>query len=146
VLSRGRALVLSATLAVIAAVLFGIFVVNLFSSSGSTGLGDSTFDVNASFLASKVAEDGPVLFQDLLGGDRDIYVQHLGTDVKEGWLAFKATGPGQPRACTLAWDPAVRVFRDVRCKTDAIFPADGAGLEQYKTAVRGNKLVVDFRP
>jgi hypothetical protein len=139
-------LVVSAVLAVVASVLFGVFVIKLFSSDGSTRLGDATFDVNAAFLARQVKEDGPVLFQDLLGGNRDIYVQHLGDTLNEGWYAVKATAPGQPRTCTLTWDGAARVFRDTRCGTGMTFPADGAGLEHYKAAVTGNKLIVDFRP
>jgi hypothetical protein len=133
-------------LAVVAAVLFGVFVVNLFSNGGSTRLGDATFDVNAAFLAKQIRQDGPVLFQDLLGGNRDIYVQHLGGTLADGWSAFKATAPGQPRTCTLAWDRGAQVFRDTRCGTSVTFPPDGAGLEQYKATVRGNKLIVDFRP
>jgi hypothetical protein len=136
--------VLSAFLAVVAAVLFGVFAVNLFSKDGPR-LGDETFDVNAAFLADQVAKDGPVLFQDLAGGDRDIYVQHVGTDPKTGWSAFKATAPGVDRRCTLSWDRQGQVFRDTRCGTGATFPPDGAGLDHYKASVQGNKLVVDFR-
>lgn len=143
-MSRGRALVLSAVLVTVAAVLFGVFALSLFSEDGPR-LGDETFDVNAAFLAREVAAQGPVLFQDLAGGDRDIYVQHLGDDPKAGWLAFKATAPGAARACTLSWDRAAAVFRDLRCASGATFPADGAGLDQYGTSVQGNKLVVDFR-
>jgi hypothetical protein len=138
--------VLAAVLAVVAAVLFGVFVVNLLSKDGSSKLGDETFETNAAFMAQQVEKGGPVLFQDLLGGDRDIYIQHLGTDVKDGWLAFKATAPGQPRTCTLTWDRVAQLFRDTRCGTAATFPADGAGLEHYKASAQGNKLVVDFRP
>jgi hypothetical protein len=142
--SRGRALVLSAALGLIAAVLLGIFAVRLLSQRG--GLGDATFDTNAAFLAGEIAKDGPVLFQDLAGGSRDIYVQHLGDDPKTGWYALKATAPGAPRRCTLTWDRAARVFRDTRCGTGATFPEDGTGLERFQATVPAqNRLVVDFR-
>lgn len=136
---------LAAALGLVAAVLFGAFAVNLVSRSGSGTLGNATFDVNAAFLARQVARDGPVLFQDLQGGDRDIYIQHLGADVSSGWRAFKATAPGQPRRCTLEWDQAAGIFRDTRCGSGLTFPADGAGLEQYRAVTQGNKLTVDLR-
>jgi len=144
-MSKATALVLSSVLGLLAVVLILVFVVRLASQSGGTNLGDETFDLNASALARQVARDGPVLFPDLLGKGRDIYVQHLSEDRKEGWLAFRATAAGADRTCTLRWDRAARAFADP-CDPARTYPADGQGLEQYRAAVRGaNKLVVDLR-
>jgi len=121
-------------------------VVRLASETGGNVLGDETFDVNASTLAEQVARDGPILFPDLLGKGRDIYIQHLSDDRKEGWRAFRATAAGADRRCTLRWERSERLFRDP-CDPSRTYPADGTGLEQYRATVEGsNKLVVDLRP
>ena len=139
------ALLLASVVGLAALVLLLFFVVRLISESGGSTLGDSTFDVNASTLAGQVARDGPVLFPDLLGKGRDIYIQHLSDDPKQGWRAFRATAAGADRRCTLLWQRAERIFRDP-CDQSRAYPADGEGLEQYRAVVEGsNKLVVDLR-
>jgi hypothetical protein len=143
--SKTRALLLSSVVGLVALVLFLALVVKLLSDSGNTTLGDQTFDVNAAALAKQVEQDGPVLFPDLLGRGRDIYIQHLSGDSAEGWRAFRATRTGADRTCTLRWEPAGRIFRDP-CDPATTYPADGTGLEQYQATVQGkNKLVVDLR-
>lgn len=101
----------------------------------------ATFRVgSAKSLAGTVARSGPLLFQDLLGGARDIYVQHLEGD---DWRAFEAHAPGQPRTCFLRWQADSRTFADP-C-SGRTYPADGAGLVSYRTTVddKGG-LVVDL--
>lgn len=144
-MSKGAAIALSGALGLMALVLLLVFVVRLASQGGGNTLGDETFDVNASALAAQVARDGPVLFPDLLGKGRDIYIQHLSEDRREGWLAFRATAEGVGRRCTLTWQRDERVFRDP-CEGGRTYPADGQGLEQFVATVKGaNKLVVDLR-
>jgi len=144
-MSKTTALVLSGVLGLVALVLLLVFVVKLASDTGGNALGDETFDANASVLAEQITRNGPILFPDLVGKGRDIYVQHLSDDPKEGWRAFRATGPGATRVCTLRWDGAERAFRDP-CDPAISYPADGQGLEQYQASVQGsNKLVVDLR-
>ncbi len=101
----------------------------------------ATFKVgSAKSLARTVARTGPLLFQDLLGGARDIYVQHLGDDK---WTAFEAHAPGQPRTCFLRWRADSRTFVDP-C-SDQAYPADGAGLVTYPAAAdRKGALIVDL--
>lgn len=142
--SKLAALALSGALGLVALVLLLVFVIRLANQSGGNKLGDDTFDANASTLATQIARNGPVLFPDLLGKGKDIYIQHLSEDRREGWRAFRATAAGD-RRCTLRWDPAERLFRDP-CDPDRTYPADGTGLEQYRASVEGpNKLVVDLR-
>jgi hypothetical protein len=137
--------VLAAVLGVVAALLLAIFAIRLLSNGGS-GLAHETFDANAAAMAKRISADGPILFQDLLGGGKDLYLQHLGDDRTTGWHAFRATAPGAARTCTLSWDRAARVFRDTRCGTGATFPEDGAGRESYAVTVLGkNQLQVDLR-
>ncbi len=143
--SRPAAIVMSSVLGLAALVLLLFVVVRVANQSGGNTLGDETFDVNASVLAGQVARDGPILFPDLLGKGRDIYIQHLSADRKEGWRAFRATAAGAGRACTLRWERAESLFRDP-CDPARTYPADGEGLEQYRAVVEGsNKLVVDLR-
>ncbi len=144
-MSKGTAIVVSSGLGLVALVLFLVFVIQVANQSGGNALGDETFDVNASALATQIAQNGPILFPDLLGRGRDIYVQHLSEDRTQGWRAFRATAPGAERPCTLRWEPAERLFRDP-CAPDRTYPPDGEGLEQYRATVEeGNKLVVDLR-
>lgn len=144
-MSKATALVLSSVLGLAALVLLLVFVVKVASDSGGNTLGDETFDANASALADQVAKNGPILFPDLLGKGKDIYIQHLSEDRTLGWLAFRATAPGADRTCTLRWEAGERVFRDP-CDPARTYPPDGAGLEQYRTTVeKPGKLVVDLK-
>lgn len=104
-------------------------------------LGDDQFVVGrARRLANTVERRGPLLFQDLLGGDRDIYVQHL---PGLGWRAFEAHAPGAPRRCQLRWRPGSGDFVDP-CD-NRVYPGDGSGLDGYRTSVKKGKLNVDLR-
>ncbi len=76
---------------------------------------------------------------------RDIYLQHVGGEDDEGWLAFSAFAPDQTeRDCFLRWSAADEHFTDP-C-TDETFPADGDGLTQYPTRVEDDRVYVDLAP
>lgn len=106
-------------------------------------LGDDRFPAGpAEARAASIERDGPILFSDVASGQRDIFVQHLGDDPLEGWLAFDARRPGQGRACTLVWVPGEAVFVDP-CD-DVVVPADGEGLPQYPAEVVDGGVVVDL--
>lgn len=93
-------------------------------------------------LADEIDDRGPFLLADASPNrSLDVYVQHLGDDPDEGWLAFLARAPGQDdRSCSLEW----RVDEFVDPCTGATFPADGTGLEQFSTRVRDGAVYVDF--
>src|SRR5687768_6706215 len=104
---------------VLPAVILLLFVLCLTSQNGNKvefRLGDEQFqDITAGRMATRIADEGPVLFPDVSANrSRDIYIQHLGTDPKTGWLAFDARKPGAPRECFLEWQRDRRVFVD-RC-------------------------------
>jgi hypothetical protein len=142
---RRTSALLIGILAVLTAVLVIIFVLRLAHSSGAkVQLGTAQFQVGkADHLAGPIARDGPLLFQALRGG-HDLYVQHLGPDPRQGWLAFEAHAPDQPRRCQLRWQPADRQFLDP-CDRRS-YPADGTGLTQYAATVAANGEVdVDLR-
>lgn len=94
-------------------------------------------------LADEIAERGPILYSDVASGDRDVFLQHVGDDVDEGWLVFAARPVDAGRDCTLVWDPDAEVFEDP-C-SDRTFPADGDGLVQYPVEIdEDGVLVVDL--
>ena len=106
-------------------------------------LGSDTFEAgDAEDIAEEVAENGPIPYAALAGGDRDIVLQHLGDDPEEGWLAFAARPPGVSRECTVQWDAEDEVFRLLDSSEDVTeecdgreFPADGEGLPMYPVTV-----------
>lgn len=116
-------------------------------------LGTDTFvEQDAEAAAQQVEQGGPILYADTAGGDRDIYLQHLGDDPEEGWVAFAARPPGVSRECTLRWDGDDEVFRlldPAGRATDECdgreYPADGEGLPTYPVTVdEDGKLDVDL--
>lgn len=147
---RLKTLLVSAGLLVLAGVFILIFVLTLSQSDDvELNLGDKTFEVGkVRQLAPPVDKEGPLLFQDLLGRGRHIYVQHIGDDPLQGWLAIGAVAPGQPERCTVTWRQQRGVFEDP-C-TKQTYPPDGTGLTQYPTEVNRDKkggpvLIVDLR-
>ncbi len=111
------------------------------SNTVEVRLGTSTFSAGAAEgRADAIEREGPFLFPDPSGGNRDIYLQHTGTDPLTGWVAFDARRPGTARDCTLSWDHDVGVFRDP-CAGDTV-PADGSGLVHYTVEVTDDGDVV----
>lgn len=127
---------------VVAGIAVFVIVANLVRSTSSpSSLATATFDVGrANDRAETIAKGGPILFRDLLGRSRDIYVQHLGGD---DWRAFDARSPADPTRCFLEWDGPGRQFRD-RC-SQATYAPDGTGLVSYRTVVEDGRVRVDLR-
>src|SRR5689334_20153501 len=90
---------------VLVILLFVLAIPSLTESGTVTpNLGVDTFNTGSAESRSKsIARDGPFLYSDVAGRDRDIYIQHLGDDPATGWLAFDARQVGQPRECSLEW-------------------------------------------
>jgi hypothetical protein len=100
---------------------------------------------SAADRAHDIARSGPILLPDQAGGQRDILLQHLGSDPAKGWYAFDARRPGKSRLCTLRWNAHARHFDDP-CG-GAPVAADGAGLVHYHVTVTSNgDLVIDLNP
>jgi hypothetical protein len=139
----GKALIVAGAGVVLA---LGIaFLVARMASQGRVDvrLGSDTFSQqDAEEAAEEVAERGPILYADTAGGDRDIYLQHLGDDPESGWIAIAARPPGVSRQCSIRWDRDDAVFRlldsdgDVTDECDGReFPPDGEGLPLYPVTV-----------
>lgn len=125
-----------------------VFAVGKATESGrfEVNLGSDTFNAgNNKLRAESIARDGPFLLPDVGGGQRDIYLQHLGDDPTKGWLAFDARKPGSSRACQLVWTKADGTFRD-SCD-GSVIPGDGEGLRHHQVEVsETNDVIVDFNP
>ena len=141
----GTAVAVSSALAVILATALIWAVVRFASENpGEAGLGDTVFDVGqAERLSRTIAADGPFLVQDPLsaGRGRNVYVQHLGDDPEQGWLAVEARLPDDPE-CAVTWDRDARAFVDCR---GGDHPAHGAGLTVYPAEVAAGRVSIDLR-
>jgi hypothetical protein len=115
----------------------------ILSSRGTVKLqGDPVFDAGrVDSQAPAIRRGGPIPFPDVAGGDRTVYLQHLGEDDDRGWLAFDARVPGE-RACVVNWVPEEEVFED---DCGRRFPPDGEGLRRYPVTVDDGRLTVDLR-
>ncbi|MGH9258513.1 MAG: hypothetical protein ACRD08_01250 [Acidimicrobiales bacterium] len=151
----GKALAVAAVGVVVAlAVAFGVAQL---ASQGKVDvrLGSDTFaNQDADEIAEEIADTGPILYADTAGGDRDIVLQHLGDDPRQGWIALAARPPGVSRDCTIQVPSRNRddPFRlldadgEVSGECDGReFPPDGEGLPSYPVTVDADgKLDVDL--
>jgi hypothetical protein len=141
---RGTTFVTTAAITLIVVVLLVVLLIEL-ASSGSVKnqLGDKTFLAgNARDFAPQIAAQGPLLLPDLLGQDRPLYLQHLGSNFKTDWVAIQATLPGEATKCVIQWRAGA--FHDP-C-TSITYPADGTGLIRYPvTVLPSNRINVDLR-
>ena len=147
--SKLKTVVVAASLLLMTALFVLIFVLRLTQSPDTdVQLGNKTFEVNAERLAPEIKKRGPLLLQDPLGRGRHVYLQHIGDDPAQGWVALGAVAPGQPERCAVTWKHERKVFEDP-C-TKAVYPAEGGGLTRYATEVKPQKkdkhtVVVDLR-
>jgi len=84
-------------------------------------------------LAEAIADIGPLLLPDLAGGDDDIFLQHLGDDPDEGWVAIAVRPQIAARDCFVAWKPDDRTFVDSCDGT--VYPESGDGLPHHPVEV-----------
>ncbi len=129
-------------------VAFAIGIVAILSAQSSgeieVRLGSDTFgSLDATAMADEIAENGPILFPDVGGGTRDIWLQHLGADAESGWFAFDARRAGAERECNVTWNGATRSFDDP-CAEGVSYPADGAGLDPIAVYVSDGELEIDL--
>jgi len=108
-------------------------------------LGDQTFQAGTTKdRASEIARHGPFLLGDVSGRkDRDLILQHVGTNPNTGWSAFLAAPLNKPRDCTWVWRPATHDFV-AKCDPHLTAPADGAGLPQFQVTITDGRLSVNL--
>lgn len=141
-LKVGRAIVVG-LVAVAVGVLLVVIVTRLANSGDvEVRLGDEEFNAgSAAAIVGSIEAGGPILYPDVAGGSRDILLNHIGEDVRRGWVAFEAHRPEMPRDCVLIWDPVSQWFSDP-CEDGIEIPADGGDLTVYPTRVDGDGNII----
>jgi len=108
-------------------------------------LGDERFNAGQSERLAREIDDGgglPFLYQDLVGRDRNLFVNHLGDDADAGWVAFGAFDPDDP-SCAVQLDREAKVLVSA-CDAHVTFPLGGRGLRFYPTTVEDGRVYVDI--
>jgi len=108
-------------------------------------LGDERFDAGeVESIAARIDKDGdlPILYPDLVGRDRNLFVQHLGDDPDKGWVTFSAFDPDDP-TCAIEIDREAKLLVNA-CDPEVTYPLDGQGLRFYPTVVDGGRVIVDI--
>lgn len=123
------------------------FAIAMLASRGEVDikLGDEQFDAGqVKSIAVSIEDEGglPLLYQDLVGRQRNIYVQHLDDDPRQGWAAFGAFDPDDP-SCAVLIDREAKVLVN-ECDEATTYPLDGTGLRYYPTVVDDDRLLVDI--
>jgi hypothetical protein len=141
----GKALAIAAAGVVLALGL--AFLVAQAASRGDVDirLGDERFNAGKTEDIIGLIEKGdglPALFPDLVSRNRNIYVQHLGDDPDEGWVAFGAFDPDDP-SCVVEIDRGAKILVN-GCDGDVTYPISGEGLRAYPTTVENGRLFVDL--
>lgn len=147
----GRALVVAVVGVVVA--LVAAWGIALLAERGSVDvrLGDDLFDAGGTdSTARQIADQGPIPYPDVAGGDRDLVLQHLSDDPEEGWLALAARPPGTPRQCIVEWQDDEGVFRllddgEVTGACDGReYPPDGGHLPRYGVEIADDRILIDL--
>lgn len=140
----GKALLIAGVSVVL---LLGLaFVVANLASKGDVkiNLGDDRFDAGKVERIAKAIDGGhglPILYQDLVGKDRNLFVQHQGTDFDRGWSAFGAFDPDDP-SCGIGIDRDRELLvADCDGRT---YPKQGTGLRFYPVQVEDGRIYVDL--
>jgi hypothetical protein len=96
---------------VVLAVVIVIVVLPLARNRDTSNLGDDTFEVGRTRrIAAEIADRGPILYADPVGGNRPIWVQHVGPTEDTGWIVVAARDPDT--GCEVDWDYDAETFID----------------------------------
>ena len=109
-------------------------------------LGNPVFTIgSAEEFAEVIEEEGPLFLPDAAGGDRGVWLHHLGDDDSNGWLAVAIRAPDAEPGCLVEWQGGAREFVDL-CD-DTAFPETGEGLDQYSVSVNPDgDLIINLNP
>jgi hypothetical protein len=108
-------------------------------------LGDDRFEAGEVAAMAEAIDEGdglPLLFQDLVNGDRHLFVQHTDPRPTRGWTAFGAFDPDRPE-CLVEIDRDRKILVN-GCDASITYPLDGTGLRYYPTEVDDGELLVDI--
>lgn len=127
------------------AIAIGIMVAMLYGTEQNNvldfQLGDDRFNAgDATNQAEAIRRDGPILYPDLVGENRPIYLNHLGDDPQTGWVAFDAKVAEAEDNCVLFWDPDRLLFAN-SCDPDEVVYDDGGSQRAYPTSVDDDNTI-----
>jgi hypothetical protein len=133
--SSARAVIvgLGFTVALAIAVVVVLFTVGRDRSTSQ--LGDDVYGLRA----ATIRRNSPLLIPDPLGGDRAIWVTHVGADETTGYFAFTAIGED---GCVIEIDRETLDLHNA-C-TGLIVAPDGGGLAQYPVVFDDGRLDIDI--
>ena len=140
----GKALAVAAVAIVLIGVVAAFVAVAASRGDVEINLGDDRFNAGSTKRqANAIVEGGglPLLYQDLVGNDRHLFVQHTGDDPEEGWVAFGAFDPDDP-SCLVLIDREEEILVN-ECDSSVTYPLDGEGLKQYPVSVEDGDIVID---
>jgi hypothetical protein len=130
-----------AVVGVTVAIVLGVVVLVASGSGSSKKVTGATaeFDAGRTIdLATRIRDDRtPLLFQDPARFTRPVWLQHVGTDDENGWLAFDAAVGG----CATRWDTEAQAFFDC---AGTRYASDGSGLGRYLTRVAGGRVIINL--
>ncbi len=86
---------------------------------------------STTFVAGVINRDGPIILHDLVGDDRNIVVDHTGSDVDFGWAVYLAHPSDRDATCEIELVKKTRTFTDCEGRTlqvsDLATPPAGVG-------------------
>jgi hypothetical protein len=72
---------------------------------------------NAAVLAGVIADDGPIVLQDLIGNDSHVVLHHTGTDALQGWGVHLAHPADRTYQCPVEVVKGTATFTDCDGRT-----------------------------
>ena len=140
----GKALAIAGVAIVLIGVVAAFVAVAASRGDVEVNLGDDRFNAGLTERLAEEIDDGgglPFLYPDLVGNDRHLFVQHVGGDPDEGWIAFGAFDPDEP-SCAVLIDREEKTLVN-GCDDSVTYPLDGEGLRQYPVSVEDGRIYVD---
>ena len=140
----GKALAIAAVAIVLIGAVTAFVAIAASRGDVEVNLGDDRFNAGQTERLAQEIEDGgglPFLYQDLVGNDRHLFVQHVGDEPDEGWIAFGAFDPDDP-SCAVLIDREEEVLVN-SCDESVTYPLDGEGLRDYPVSVEDGRIFVD---
>lgn len=112
----------------------------------SEELSARTFEVgNIDSIASIIADEGPLIFPDLVraGGLRTVVLDHTGDDPRSNWVVYYAAPADRSLDCKVTQQHGTRNFTD--CEGRTVDVTELTPPEGVQTAVIGETIVIDLR-
>ena len=128
-------MVAAGVVAVLVVAVVVVSVLPTFRDRDTSNLGDDVYDISASTVRAR----SPLLLNDLAGGERALWVTHVGDDEVTGYHAFAAVASD---GCLVTLD---RDTLDLIDSCDGlVVPPDGAGQERFPVTYDDGRLIIDL--